>query len=137
MSKIERPEADQKTPHLGPPPPPPTGTIILDAAAAPPAMTVTVSAARGAATPKMGPPPPPATNGNGSDIRLKTDIRQIGSTVFGLPLYQFKYVGAPETYEGVMAHEVLQVMPSAVSVGSDGFYRVDYGALGTSMRRVS
>jgi len=64
-------------------------------------------------------------------------VRCIGTTVFGLPLYQFKYIGAPETYEGVMAQDVLRVMPSAVSRGADGYYRVNYGALGTSMRRVS
>jgi hypothetical protein len=72
-----------------------------------------------------------------SDARLKQDVHRIGTTVFGLPLYQFKYVGKPETYEGVIAQEVLRVMPSAVSVGADGFYRVNYGALGTSMRQVS
>ena len=72
-----------------------------------------------------------------SDARLKQDVRRVGTTVFGLPLYQFKYVGKPGTYEGVIAQEVLRVMPSAVSVGADGFYRVNYGALGTSMRQVS
>jgi hypothetical protein len=73
----------------------------------------------------------------GSDIRLKEDVRCIGSTVFGLSLYQFRYRGKPETYEGVMAQEVLKVMPGAVSAGADGFYRVNYRALGTTMRRVS
>ncbi len=72
-----------------------------------------------------------------SDVRLKEDVQRVGTTVFGLPLYRFKYLGRPETYEGVMAHEVLQVMPAAVSLGADGYHRVDYGALGTSMRRVS
>jgi hypothetical protein len=72
-----------------------------------------------------------------SDVRLKENVQRVGTTVFGLPLYQFKYLGRPETYEGVMAHEVLQVMPDAVSRGEDGYYRVNYSALGTSMRRVS
>ena len=72
-----------------------------------------------------------------SDVRLKHDVQRVGTTVFGLPLYHFKYLGAPETYEGVMAQEVLQVMPDAVSRGEDGYYRVNYSALGTSMRRVS
>jgi hypothetical protein len=79
----------------------------------------------------------PSVADDSSDLRLKEDVRCIGTTVFGLPLYQFKYIGAPETYEGVMAQDVLQVMPSAVSRGADGYYRVNYGALGTSMRRVS
>jgi hypothetical protein len=76
-------------------------------------------------------------DGQESDTRLKEDVRRVGTTVFGLPLYQFKYRGKPETYEGVMAQEVLKVMPGAVSVGADGYYRVNYRALGTAMRRVS
>jgi hypothetical protein len=72
-----------------------------------------------------------------SDIRLKEDVRRVGSTVFGLSLHQFRYQGKPETYEGVMAQEVLKVMPGAVSAGADGFYRVNYDALGIGMRRVS
>ena len=71
-----------------------------------------------------------------SDVRLKEDVQRIGTTVFGLPLYHFKCIGAPEIYKGVMAHEVLQVMPDAVLRGEDGYYRVNYHALGTSMRRV-
>ena len=76
-------------------------------------------------------------DGTASDFRLKEDVQRVGTTVFGLPLYHFKYIGAPETYEGVMAQDVLQVMPGAVSAGADGHYRVNYGALGTSMRQVS
>jgi hypothetical protein len=72
-----------------------------------------------------------------SDVRLKEDVHRIGTTVFGLPLYRFKYLGKPGTYEGVMAQDVLQVMPSAVSRAADGYYRVNYRALGTSMRQVS
>jgi Chaperone of endosialidase len=72
-----------------------------------------------------------------SDARLKEDVRRVGATVFGLSLYQFRYRGKPETYEGVIAQEVLKVMPGAVSVGADGYYRVNYRTLGTSMRRVS
>jgi hypothetical protein len=58
MSNIERAEAEQRSPRMGPPPPPGTLGIGKDAAYAPPAMTVTVSAARASAAP-MGPPPPP------------------------------------------------------------------------------
>jgi len=72
-----------------------------------------------------------------SDVRLKQDVRQVGTTVFGLPLYHFKYLGKPEIYEGVMAQDVLEVMPDAVSLDADGYYRVNYNALGTSMRQVA
>jgi hypothetical protein len=36
-----------------------------------------------------------------------------------------------------MAQDVLNVMPSAVSVGDGGFYRVNYGVLGISMQRLA
>ena len=71
-----------------------------------------------------------------SDIGLKTDIRQVGNTAHNLPLYTFKYVGKDGQYEGVMAQDVLNVMPRAVSVGEDGYYRVNYEMLGIEMRRL-
>src|SRR5215471_12454930 len=49
-----------------------------------------------------------------SDIRLKTDITRIGTGAHGLPIYTFRYVGESELYEGVMAQDVLPVMPTAV-----------------------
>ena len=95
-------------------------------------------------------PPPPAEfpmisrllskiGGEGptfSDIRLKTDIRQVGTTAHNLPLYTFRYIGKDGQYEGVMAQDVLKVMPIAVSVGEDGYYRVNYDMLGIEMRRL-
>lgn len=71
-----------------------------------------------------------------SDARLKTDIEVVGSTVHALPLYRFRYKDAPEQrYQGVMAQDVLKVMPDAVVMGDDGFYRVDYGKLGIKIAR--
>jgi hypothetical protein len=70
-----------------------------------------------------------------SDIRLKTDIEQMGTTVYGLPLYHFRYRTGAERFQGVMAQDVLDVMPGAVVVGEDGYYRVKYGELGISMTR--
>jgi hypothetical protein len=72
-----------------------------------------------------------------SDIRLKTDVRKVGTTVYGLPLYHFRYKGQETVYEGVMAQDVVDVMPSAVLQGEDGFLRVKYGSLGISMRQVA
>ena len=78
-----------------------------------------------------------SSNGSSpSDIRLKTDILRTGTAENGLPLYQFRYVGQSETWQGVMAQDVLAQNPDAVSVGPYGFYRVDYGMLGLSMKRV-
>lgn len=71
-----------------------------------------------------------------SDIRLKTDIHRIGTTVLKLPLYSFEYKDKPGTYVGVMAQDVLKVKPTAVSIGSNGYYMVDYGKLGITMKRI-
>ena len=78
---------------------------------------------------KIGGKPP-------SDLRLKTDITRIGTAAHGLPLYTFRYIGETDLYEGVMAQDVLHVMPSAVSVAEDGYYRVDYEQLGIPFRRL-
>jgi hypothetical protein len=72
-----------------------------------------------------------------SDLRLKEDIRPIGVTAHGLPYYSFRYRGKPEIYEGVMAQDVLGVMPDAVVLGSDGYLRVNYEKLGVTFRRLN
>jgi endosialidase-like protein len=72
-----------------------------------------------------------------SDIRLKTDVRRVGTAAHGLPLYTFRYIGEPGLHEGVMAQDVLGVMPEAVSVAADGYYRVDYELLGIPFRRIN
>ena len=84
------------------------------------------------------PPPPPPRNPNGapSDMRLKKDIIRVGTTRYQLPLYDFSYINQPGRFEGVMAQDVLKVMPEAVSIGADGFYRVNYTMLGIEMKRL-
>jgi len=72
-----------------------------------------------------------------SDVRLKTDISRVGTTVFGLPLYRFAYLGSDERFTGVMAQDVLDVMPEAVKRDATGFYRVNYGMLGIEMQRAA
>jgi hypothetical protein len=76
----------------------------------------------------MGPPPPTP-----SDRLLKTDISQVGSLRADIPLYRFRYIDGAETYVGVMAQDVLPVMPEAISTNDDGFMLVDYSKLGTRM----
>ena len=68
-----------------------------------------------------------------SDIRLKTEIKRVGELENGIPVYRWKWtkeakkiVGDQGTL-GVLAQEILNIMPEAVSIGSDGYYRVDYG----------
>ena len=77
-----------------------------------------------------------ALTGNGSgvaeasDRRLKKNIVRVGTHPLGFGLYEFSYVGRVARHTGVMAQEVLQIAPHAVVCGADGFYRVDYGAIG-------
>ena len=62
-----------------------------------------------------------------SDRRLKHDIKKIGKTDDGLPIYKFKYKGDPseQTHVGFMAQDVEKVHPEAVGE-SHGYKTVDY-----------
>lgn len=71
-----------------------------------------------------------------SDSRLKDNVTRIGTTRQGLPFYTFSYRGRPEVYAGVMAQDVLKVMPDAVSLSDSGYYAVDYGKLKLRMMRL-
>lgn len=68
--------------------------------------------------------------GRRSDIALKHDIVLLGHLYNGLGYYRFSYIGSNKSYVGVMAQEVEQVMPAAVTRGSDGYLRVHYEKLG-------
>jgi len=62
-----------------------------------------------------------------SDRRLKHDIKRIGETESGLPIYTFKYKGddREQTHVGFMADEVERDHPEAVGK-RDGYKTVDY-----------
>jgi len=68
----------------------------------------------------------------GSDIRIKQDVVQVGKLDNGLNLYSYQY--KPEYRDtwghgiqiGVMAHEVEEFDPSAVSIHTDGYKVVNY-----------
>ena len=72
-------------------------------------------------------------NSGFSDMRLKTDILKIGRSPSGLNIYQFRYIGQSQLYQGVMAQEVQQLVPSAVGTGMFGFYTVDYSQIDVRM----
>jgi len=58
-----------------------------------------------------------------SDRRAKTNIRRVGETDGGIPIYTYRYVGSDVTHMGVIADEV----PADMKVmGDDGLYRVYY-----------
>jgi len=75
---------------------------------------------------------PPIT---GSDMAIKENIRQVGVLGNGLGVYEYEYK-APykDTWGhgqqiGVMAQEVAQIIPEAVSVHPDGYKMVDYSKI--------
>jgi hypothetical protein len=62
----------------------------------------------------------------GSDIRFKENIKRIGTLANGIATYAFTYIGDKVQRFGVMAQEVLPVIPDAVVYDRDGFMYVDY-----------
>ena len=69
-----------------------------------------------------------------SDIRLKHDIVLLGYLNDGLGLYRFSYNGSDKPYVGVMAQEVMQIVPAAVTRDRDGYLRVNYEKLGLKLQ---
>jgi len=69
-----------------------------------------------------------------SDVRLKTDIRLLerltDGPAAGLGLYRYRYLWSDTVFVGVMAQEVVEVDPEAVTLAANGFLAVDYARLG-------
>ena len=59
-----------------------------------------------------------------SDRRLKSNIERVGTHPLGIGIYTYDIFGARAT--GVMADELLEVMPGAVVLDPSGYYRVRY-----------
>lgn len=64
-----------------------------------------------------------------SDRRLKTDIKRVGILDNGLPVYSYRYVWGGPIHIGVMADEVKEKNPEAVTHNEDGYAMVNYGSL--------
>lgn len=63
-----------------------------------------------------------------SDRRLKSNIVRIGTHPLGIGIYEYDIFG--EHDQGVMADEVLRVMPAAVVHTASGYMAVNYAMLG-------
>jgi hypothetical protein len=67
-----------------------------------------------------------------SDIRLKENVMKVGEVEPGVGWYTWtwndtaKAMNVDDPTEGVIAQELIKVDPSAVLMGEDGYYRVDY-----------
>ena len=69
--------------------------------------------------------------------QLKHDVVLLGHLANGLGYYRFSYLGSSKAYVGVIAQEVQNLMPEAVTRGSDGYLRVYYEKLGLKFRTYS
>jgi hypothetical protein len=69
----------------------------------------------------------PSTGGDYSDERLKTDVKRVGVSDAGLPIYTYRMRGGGPRKMGVMAQDVEDVIPRAVTKDRAGFRMVDYG----------
>ena len=63
-----------------------------------------------------------------SDIRLKSNIKRIGTHPLGIGIYEYDIGGRRD--RGVMAQEVLDVMPAAVYQHASGYLMVNHAQLG-------
>lgn len=67
-----------------------------------------------------------------SDIRMKENIEMVGKTDAGFNIYEYDYkpefkdVAGHGRFRGVMAQEIEQRIPEAVSVAPNGYKMVDY-----------
>jgi hypothetical protein len=68
-----------------------------------------------------------------SDRRLKKEVTRVATHPAGFGIYRFKYFWSDVEHTGVLAQEVLDIVPAAVSRGDDGFLRVNYAAIGMRM----
>lgn len=75
--------------------------------------------------------------GRRSDVELKHDIVLLGYLANGLGYYRFSYLGSSKSYVGVIAQEVQNLAPQAVTRGRDGYLRVYYEKLGLKLRTYS
>lgn len=80
----------------------------------------------------------------GSDIRLKENIREVGVSPSGIPIYEFEYRAGcvpqglrPVRYQGVMADDVEGLVPGAVSVNRKGFKEVDYSMIDVEFKEAA
>ena len=76
-------------------------------------------------------PPPPLPPP--SDIRLKRNITFVGEQN-SHKLYSYQYTWSNTYYVDVMAQDLLETHPEAVSVDSFGYYHVGYSRLGLELK---
>ena len=71
-----------------------------------------------------------------SDVRLKENITKVGNSPSGINIYEWNYIGKSQKYRGVMAQEILESHPDAVTMCPNGFLGVYYGKIDVKMEAV-
>ncbi|WP_206642384.1 tail fiber domain-containing protein [Rhizobium leguminosarum] len=74
-----------------------------------------------------------SSSGGWSDRRLKIDIRRLGTSAEGIPVYAFRYIWGGPLFVGTMAQDLLAIRPEAVIETASGYYMVDYDNLDIAM----
>lgn len=77
----------------------------------------------------------PPLLGGVSDARLKRDIRYVETLGNGLRIYTFRYWNDDRRFSGVLAQDLLadERFRAAVQVAPEGYYVVDFAALGLTV----
>ena len=73
----------------------------------------------------------------GSDVRIKDNIKKIGTSIEGYNIYKFRYNNSTQEYIGVMAQEVQRKKPEAVAKLDNDTYMVDYSQIDVEFREVA
>tara|TARA_R100000742_G_C4277646_1_gene99715 strand:+ start:1290 stop:2432 length:1143 start_codon:yes stop_codon:yes gene_type:complete len=72
--------------------------------------------------------------GGFSDIRMKENIVEIGTSPSGIPIYTFNYKGNNKKWSGTMAQDLIGLEKyNAVFVAENGYYAVDYSKIDVEM----
>ena len=72
-----------------------------------------------------------------SDIELKENIEQVGTSPSGLGIFEYNYVGETERYRGVMAQDLIAKQRyDAVYEMDNGYLGVDYSKVDVNMELV-
>jgi len=64
-----------------------------------------------------------------SDEKVKENVKRVGKTDDGLPIYTYNLIGSPKTQMGVMAQEVEKKKPKALGPKMNGIMTVDYSKI--------
>ena len=71
-----------------------------------------------------------------SDMKLKENIIKVGNSPSGINVYEWNYIGKSQRYRGVLAQELLESHPEAVTMCPNGFLGVYYGKIDVKMEAV-